>query len=75
MSNKIITAHLKDAQYSLENKACNMINDPMIDFDQLRKAIDLLERLDTLRRELYHFETFGDYESMASNFTADDIPF
>lgn len=67
--------NLKKGQQLLEDKIKIIMNDPMIDFEHLRKAIDLLERLDTLRRELYHFETFGDYESMASNLTSDDIPF
>lgn len=66
---------LKQTQMTLETLAKNEIDEPMTNMIKLKRLLKVIDEVDTLRRETWNTETFGETDNVAAIFCSDDIPF
>lgn len=69
--NSVTSDRLKDCQNTLELLAKLEIDDPMTDMRKLKRMLTVIDEIDTLRRETWNKEKFGECDNICS----DDVPF
>lgn len=74
----ITSKDLQQCQKTLENIAKSEIDSPMTDMRKLKRLLTVIDEVDSLRRETWNDEKFGDSQELADNMLeicSDDIPF
>ena len=76
----ISSKDLQVTQTTLETMLKNEIDNPMTNYAKVNRLTKLIKEVDTLRRETWNNEKFGQYDNIAdmyisNDFNSDDIPF
>ena len=70
---------LKTTQITLETLAKKEIDSPMTSYAKVKRLLKIVQEVDTLRRETWNEEKFGESDKVANilynDFSSDDIPF